>query len=116
MRCVKCIRTAAALEALGVLSKATGFRTASLDPARVERAAVTEMIERHYFRELPPFCRAHGRPDLARAAERALARARRHDPLRPLVRWMRTLPLVGAATHRLEAAVQDADAATRVRR
>ena len=116
MRCVKCIRTATALEALGVLSRATGFGTRSLDPARVERVAVTEMIDRHYFGELPPFCRAHGRPDLARAAERALARARRHDPFRPLVRWMRTLPLVGTATHRLEAVVQDADVATRVRR
>jgi hypothetical protein len=113
MRCLKCLRTATTLEALGVHGRATGFRTASLDPARVARAAVVEMIDRHYFGELPPFCRAHGRPDLARAVERALARARRHDRIRPLVRWMRRFPLVGAATHRLEALVQDADAAAR---
>ena len=115
MRCAKCIRTACALEALGVLPGATCFRTASLAPSRVERTTLGEMIERHYFRELPPFCRAHGRPDLARAAERALARARRHDRFRPLVRWLRRFPVVGAATHRLEALVQDASPGARPR-
>lgn len=113
MRCAKCIRTATALEALGVLAKATCFGTASLSLSRVERATLVEMIERHYFRELPPFCRTHGRPDLASAAERALARARRHDRFRPLVRWLRRFPVVGAATHRLEALVQDASPGAR---
>jgi hypothetical protein len=116
MRCVKCMRTAVMLEALGVLGKATPFRTASLAPSRVARTAVTEMIDRHFFGALPAFCREHGRPDLARAVEQALARARRHDPFRPLVRWLRRLPVVGNATHRLEALVQDADPATRARR
>ena len=104
--CAKCIRTMIALEALGVLGRAS-FGRATLPTSRVARATVVDEHERYYYEELPPFCRAHGRPDLAEAVERALARSRRHDRFRPLVRWLRRFPVVGPATHRLEALVQD---------
>ena len=104
--CAKCIRTMIALEALGVLGRAS-FGRATLPASRVARATVVDEHERYYYQELPPFCRAHGRPDLAEAVERALARSRRHDRFRPFVRWLRRFPVVGPATHRLEALVQD---------
>lgn len=104
--CAKCIRTMIALEALGVLGRAS-FGRASLPASRAARATVVDGHERYYYEELPAFCREHGRPDLARAVERALARSRRHDRFRPLVRWLRRFPVVGPATHRLEALVQD---------
>ncbi len=104
--CVKCLRTMIALEAMGVLALAS-FGTRSLDASRVARVTVVDEHERYYYEELPPFCRRHGRPDLADAVERALARSRRHDRFRPFVRWLRRFPVVGAATHRLEALVQD---------
>ncbi|MEO8487756.1 MAG: hypothetical protein ABI585_15630 [Betaproteobacteria bacterium] len=107
MRCPKCIRTAVALEALGGLDRWPTFGSARLSASLVERTTVVHPQERYYFRELPPFCRAHGREDLARAVERVLARARLHDPFRPLVRWLRRIPAVAAMTHRAEAIVQD---------
>ena len=45
----------------------------------------------------------------ARAAEAVLARARRLDPFRPLVRWLRRNPTLAAWTHRAEALIQDVD-------
>ena len=104
--CVKCLRTMIALEAMGGLALAN-FGTRSLDASRVARVTVVDEHERYYYEELPPFCRRHGRPDLADAVERALARSRRHDRFRPFVRWLRRFPVVGPATHRLEALVQD---------
>jgi hypothetical protein len=104
--CVKCLRTMIALEAMGVLARAN-FGARSLDTSRVARATVVDEHERYYYEELPPFCRRHGRPDLADAVEHALARSRRHDRFRPFVRWLRRFPVVGPATHRLEALVQD---------
>ena len=104
--CVKCLRTMVALEALGVLGGAPFGRT-SLPASRVARVTVVDERERHYYEELPPFCRRHGRADLAEAVERALARSRRHDRFRPFVRWLRRFPVVGPATRRLEALVQD---------
>ena len=104
--CVKCLRTMVALEALGVLGGAPFGRT-SLPASRVARVTVVDERERSYFEELPPFCRRHGRADLAEAVEHALARSRRHDRFRPFVRWLRRFPVVGPATHRLEALVQD---------
>jgi hypothetical protein len=104
--CVKCLRTMIALEAMGVLARAN-FGARSLDTSRVARATVVDEHERYYYEELPPFCRSHGRPDLAEAVEHALARSRRHDRFRPFVRWLRRFPVVGPATHRLEALVQD---------
>ncbi len=104
--CVKCMRTMIALEALGVLGRAP-FGRKSLSAARVARVTVVDERERSYYDELPAFCRRHGRADLARAVERALARSRRHDRIRPLVRWLRGFPIAGPATHRLEALVQD---------
>lgn len=104
--CVKCLRTMVALEALGVLGDAPFGRT-SLPASRVARVTVADERERGYYEELPAFCRERGRADLAEAVERALARSRRHDRFRPFVRWLRRFPVVGPATHRLEALVQD---------
>jgi hypothetical protein len=104
--CVKCLRTMVALEALGVLGDAPFGRT-SLPASRVARITVADERERGYYEELPAFCRERGRADLAEAVERALARSRRHDRFRPFVRWLRRFPVVGPATHRLEALVQD---------
>jgi len=109
MACAKCIRTAIALEALGGLAQWPTFGGAPMTAARAGRATIAVPIERYYWRELPPFCRGHGREDLARAAERVLARARRLDPFRPLVRWLRRFPAIAALTHRAEALVQDVD-------
>ncbi|MEO8487640.1 MAG: hypothetical protein ABI585_15035 [Betaproteobacteria bacterium] len=109
MACAKCIRTAIALEALGGLEHWPTFGGRSMTAARAARATVTIPIERYYWRELPSFCRERGREDLARAAEQVLARARRLDRFRPLVRWLRRFPAVAALTHRAEAIVQDVD-------
>lgn len=109
MRCAKCMRTAVALEAIDGLERWPTFGGAALTAERVRRTTIAAAIERFYWEELPPFCRAHGREDLARAAERVLARARRLDPLRPLVRWLRRRPAIAALTHRAEALVQDVD-------
>ena len=109
MACAKCVRTAIALEALGGLEKWPTFGGRPLTAARAARATIAVPIERYYWHELPPFCREHGREDLARAAERVLARARRLDPFRPLVRWLRRFPAAAALTHRAEALVQDVD-------
>jgi len=104
--CVKCFRTMIALEALGVLGRAPFGRT-SLPASRVARVTVVGKNPRDHYEELPPFCREHGRADLAEAVERALARSRRHDRFRPFVRWLRRYPVVGPVTRRLEALVQD---------
>jgi hypothetical protein len=109
MMCAKCIRTAIALEALGGLERWPTFGGAPLTAARAARATIAWPIERYYWSELPAFCREHGREDLARAAERVLARARRLDPLRGLVRWLRRFPALAAMTHRAESLVQDVD-------
>jgi hypothetical protein len=107
MDCEKCLRAAIALEAMGVLGRAAAFRRTTLDVQRVRRMTIGDRHVRHFYHELRGFCRQQGRPDLAEAVEHALARARRHDPFRPLVRWLRKLPIVGPATHWLEARVQD---------
>jgi hypothetical protein len=104
--CVKCFRTMIALEAMGALGRAS-FGRASLPASRVARVTVVDETVRCYYEELPPYCREQGRADLAEAVERALARSRRHDRFRPLVRWLRRYPVVGPATRRLEALVQD---------
>jgi hypothetical protein len=92
---------------MGVLERAEAFHCKALDVKRVRRMTLGDRHSRHYHEELRGFCREHGRADLAEAVEHALARARRHDPFRPMVRWLRKLPLVGPATHWLEARVQD---------
>ncbi|MEO8485912.1 MAG: hypothetical protein ABI585_06180 [Betaproteobacteria bacterium] len=107
MECEKCLRAAVALEALGVLSRASAFRSATLDVQRVRRMTIGDPHIRHFYDELNGFCRLHGRPDLADAVAHAVARARRHDPFRPLVRWLRKHPAVAPVTHWLEARVQD---------
>jgi hypothetical protein len=107
MNCEKCFRAAIVLDAMGVLDRAPAFGRKRLDPERVARVTLGGLDTRYYYDELPALCRDHGRPDLAQAVERALARSRRHDRFRPLVRWMRKVPVVGAATHWLEARVQD---------
>ena len=107
MECEKCLRAAIALEAMGALGRAATFRRETLDVQRVRRMTIGDPHVRHFYEELRGFCRQQGRPDLADAVEHALARARRHDPFRPLVRWLRKLPVVGPATHWLEARVQD---------
>lgn len=109
MACAKCIRTAIVLEALGGLEQWRTFGGRPMTAARAARATIAVPIERYYWRELPAFCRQHGREDLARAAERVLMRARRLDPFRPLVRWLRRFPAGAAMTHRVEALVQDVD-------
>lgn len=109
MRCAKCLRTAVALEALGGLDRWPTFGGGRLTARQAGRTTIAALIERHYWKELPPFCRAHGREDLARAAERVLARARLFDPFRPAVRWLRRRPLLARWTHRAEALVQDVD-------
>ena len=107
MACEKCLRAAIALEAMGVLDRAAAFRSTALDVQRIRRMTIGDRHVRHFYEELRVFCRRQGRPDLADAVEHALARARRHDPFRPLVRWLRKLPVVGPASHWLEARVQD---------
>jgi len=107
MRCEKCLRAAIALEAMGVLGRAPAFGTAKLDVRRVARMPIGDPDVRHYYEELIPFCRERGRDDLADAVARSLARARRHDPFRPLVRRLRRLPIVGAATNWLESRVHE---------
>ena len=107
MRCEKCLRAAIALEAMGVLDRAPAFGTAKLDVRRVARMPIGDPDVRHYYEELIPFCRERGRGDLADAIARSLARARRHDPFRPLVRRLRKLPVVGAVTNWLESRVHE---------
>lgn len=109
MRCAKCLRTAVALEALGGLEHWPTFGGRPLTAERAARTTIAQPIERYYWEELPPLCREHGREDLARAAEKVLARARRLDPFRPFVRWLRRNPVVAGWTHRAEALVQDVD-------
>lgn len=109
MACAKCLRTAVALEALGGLERWPTFGGRPLTAGRAGRTTITRRAERFYWEELPPFCREHGRKDLARAAERVLARSRRLDPIRPFVRWLRRNPTLAAWTHRAEALVQDVD-------
>lgn len=107
MDCEKCLRAAIQLEAMGVLDRASAFPRRTLDPQRIRRMTIGDPHVRHYYDDLRSICRQLGRPDLADAVEHALARARRHDPFRPFVRWLRRLPVVGPATHWLEARVQD---------
>lgn len=109
MRCAKCLRTAVALEALGGLERWPTFGGKALTARQAGRTTITRIAERHYWEELPPLCRRHGREDLARAAERVLARARLLDPFRPFVRRLRRNPRVAGWTHRAEALIQDVD-------
>jgi hypothetical protein len=109
MACAKCMRTAVALEALGGLERWPTFGGKALPAARARRTTISLKIERYYWEELPPFCREHGREDLARAAEHVLLRARMLDPFRPLVRWLRRRPAIARWTHRAEAMMQDVD-------
>jgi 7-cyano-7-deazaguanine synthase in queuosine biosynthesis len=107
MDCEKCLRAAITLEAMGVLERAEAFHCKALDVKRVQRMTIGDPHVRHFYEDLRGLCRRQGRPDLADAIEHALARARRHDPFRPLVRRLRKLPVIGPATHWLEARVQD---------
>ena len=107
MRCEKCLRAAITLETMGVLERAAAFGTAKLDLRRVERMPLGDPDIRHYYEELIVFCRERGRDDLSVAIARSLARARRHDPFRPLVRRLRKMPVVGAAARWLESRVHD---------
>lgn len=107
MRCEKCLRAAIALETMGVLGRAPAFGTAKLDVRRVARMPIGDPHVRHFYVELIPFCRERGRPDVADAIARSLARARRLDPFRTLVRRLRRLPVVGAATDWLESRVHE---------
>jgi len=107
MRCEKCLRAAIALEALGALGRAAAFGTAKLDLHRVERMPLGDPDIRFYYEELIGLCRERGRDDLSEAIARSLARARLLDPLRPLVRRMRKLPVAGAVTRWLESRVHD---------
>ncbi len=107
MRCEKCLRAAITLEALGVLGRAPAFGTAKLDVRRVGRMPIGDPDVRHYYEELIPLCRERGRDDLAEAIARSLARARLHDPFRAIVRRLRRLPVIGAATRWLESRVHE---------
>ena len=107
MRCEKCLRAAITLEALGVLGRAPAFGTAKLDVRRVGRMPIGDPDVRHYYKELIPLCRERGRDDLAEAIARSLARARLHDPFRAIVRRLRRLPVIGAATRWLESRVHE---------
>ncbi len=107
MRCEKCLRAAIALEALGVLARAPAFGTAKLDVRRVARMPIGDPDVRHYYAELIPYCRERGRSDLADAIARSLLRARLHDPFRSIVRRLRKVPGIGAATRWLESRVHD---------
>lgn len=109
MACAKCMRTAVALEAVGGLDRWPTFGGKPLPARRVRRTTIASEVERYYWQELPALCRERGREDLARAAERVLARARLFDPFRPLVRRLRRNPVVAGWTHRAEALIQDVD-------
>ena len=107
MRCEKCLRAAIALEAMGVLGRAPAFGTAKLDVGRVARMPIGDPHVRHYYAELIRYCRERNRPDLADAIARSLLRGRRHDPFRSVVRRLRKVPVIGAATKWLESRVHE---------
>jgi 7-cyano-7-deazaguanine synthase in queuosine biosynthesis len=91
-RCEKCIRTMLSLEAAGVLERTTAFE-AELTPARVAAIQIPNKLVAYHFEEALRELRSVGsRPDLIRALERTLARARSKQVLAALAAIPALLP------------------------
>jgi hypothetical protein len=85
--CEKCIRTMAMLELLGGLEQAEGFPVRRLDVGRVARVYVKNPLQAGYYKSIVALARDRGRPDIARAASRAMRRSRWRRRLMPITEW-----------------------------
>ena len=101
--CVKCFRTMATLDLLGVLSRATTFETRKYSVARLATVYCSDDNEKSFLRELQAQASRHGRSDIAHAIERACGQSFRRRKWVALGERMRGLPVlwrVGQAVER----------------
>lgn len=83
-KCEKCMRTMAALEAVGMLDAAASFTTKHIDTAVLRRASLHGEYGAACYRELLPLLRERGRTDLVNAINALLRRYYWRAPLRAL--------------------------------
>jgi hypothetical protein len=83
--CEKCIRTKLELLLVGALQHAPVFRNAEVTPGAIDALSLSTKV-RHYHEELIAPLTTIGRPDLAGAIRRTLARSRKETGLRGRLR------------------------------
>src|SRR5262249_9726690 len=92
--CVKCFRTMATLDLLGVLSRATTFETRKYSVARLATVYCSDDNEKSFLRELQAQASRHGRSDIAHAIERACGQSFRRRKWVALGERMRGIPVL----------------------
>jgi len=101
--CVKCFRTMATLDLLGVLSRATTFEGDKYSVEKLATVYCSDDNEKSFLRELQAQAARRGRADIARAIERACGQSFRRRKWVALGERMRGLPVlwrVGQAVER----------------
>lgn len=105
--CSKCLRTMALLDLWGALGRAATFPD-RLPLDALARVRVDESWDFREFGDLVALGRAHGRPDLARAATEAMRRARLRSRALDVVERLTRAPAIGATARRVrERLLQD---------
>ncbi len=87
-RCEKCLRTAIALDALGVIERCPGLGGRPLSRDVVERLPLHDRTDRYYAWQVEAWAREHGRADLARSIRRARRRSRLRELRRRVRSWL----------------------------
>ncbi len=100
--CNKCYRTMLTLELLGVLNECTTFPQQSVDLGRLARVYCARPEDFREFRDLKKLALEKGRPDVARAAERAMQSSRQLTWKLGVARALRRGPFVRRWAGRLE--------------
>jgi hypothetical protein len=89
-RCQKCLRTMAALDVCGVTGdRCTAFVWDDYSVESIARSRLHHPNEYIFFGELGTHAKAHGRSDIAAAAQTAIERSRIYRPLVAVENWTR---------------------------
>jgi hypothetical protein len=100
--CVKCFRTMATLELLGVLSRARTFEADKFSIEKLAMVYCSDDNERSFLREIQAQASRRGRPDIAQAIEGAFGQSARGRKWVALATAMRGLPLFWRLGEELE--------------
>jgi len=100
--CNKCYRTMVQLELLGALDRCGTLPHGPVDLERLSRVYCAYSWDFREFGDIQRLALERGRPDVARAAERAMRRSGRLAPRLALARALRGRPLVWRWAETLE--------------